>query len=79
MAKQFDVSKVHHIGIYPTIGIARVGNSQLEDEGQGWYIGPEIPGRFATPPGGFKDPKYMVKRQVRVARAKSHAAPQATT
>lgn len=59
----FDASKVHHIGIYPTIGIARVGNSTASEEGEGWYVGPEVPGRDDTPPGGFKDKDYRVKRQ----------------
>jgi hypothetical protein len=61
---QFDPSRIDHIGIYPTIGIARVGNSTKTKEGEGWYIGPEVPGRFDVPPGGFKDDSHGVKRQV---------------
>ncbi|UGX94277.1 LodA/GoxA family CTQ-dependent oxidase [Bradyrhizobium barranii subsp. barranii] len=36
--------------IHPAVGIARVGNSP-----NGYFIGPEIPGVFETPIGGFKD------------------------
>ena len=47
--------------IYPPIGIARVGNSVDEN---GWFYGPEVPGRFNEPKGGFKDAQGAVKRQV---------------
>jgi hypothetical protein len=47
------------VGIYPSIGIARVGNSK-----DGWFYGPEVPGRFDEPEGGFKDDQGAVKRQV---------------
>src|SRR5262245_5121506 len=36
--------------IHPAIGIARVGNSPDE-----FFIGPEIPGGFDPPSGGYKD------------------------
>src|SRR5215510_11334688 len=36
--------------IHPAIGIARVGNSPNE-----FFIGPEIPGVFDPPSGGYKD------------------------
>ncbi len=36
--------------IHPGIGIARVGNSQ-----EGFFIGPEIPGVYEPPLGGYKD------------------------
>lgn len=36
--------------IHPAVGIARVGNSP-----DGYFIGPEVPGLFETPVGGFKD------------------------
>lgn len=50
------------VRIYPPIGIARVGNSELED---GWFYGPEVPGHFEEPVGGFKDVHGAVKRQVK--------------
>ena len=49
------------VRIFPTIGIARVGNSV---DPTGWFYGPEVPGRFDVPPGGFKDAQGAVKRQV---------------
>jgi L-Lysine epsilon oxidase N-terminal len=51
----------HTVGIFPPIGIARVGNSELEN---GWFYGPEVPGNFKEPVGGFKDANGAVKRQV---------------
>jgi L-lysine epsilon oxidase-like protein len=45
--------------IHPAIGIARVGNSP-----DGYFLGPEIPGPYQQPPGGFKDSAGRVKRQV---------------
>jgi hypothetical protein len=54
--------KVASVRIFPTLGIARVGNSV---DPQGWFYGPEVPGHFDEPPGGFKDAKGAVKRQVR--------------
>jgi hypothetical protein len=53
-------SRISSVRIYPSIGIARVGNSVDKD---GWFYGPEVPGRFDTPTGGFKDPNGAVKRQ----------------
>ena len=53
---------LHNVNIYPPIGIARVGNSLLDD---GWFYGPENPGHFDEPEGGFKDKHGAVKRQVK--------------
>jgi len=50
-----------NVKIYPPIGIARVGNSDLDD---GWFYGPEVPGYFEEPKDGFKDKSGAVKRQV---------------
>lgn len=50
--------------IFPPIGIARVGNSVETD---GWFYGPEVPGRFDAPDGGFKDAHGAVKRQVQLS------------
>ena len=58
------IEKVASIGIYPPIGFARVGNSTEAEIGEGWYYGPEVPGRYDEPPGGFKDIHGAVKRQV---------------
>lgn len=47
-----------HYKIHPSIGIARVGTS---DE---FYVGPEIPGTFATPPDGkYRDAGKKLRRQ----------------
>lgn len=63
MAKAIDPSTIDHVGIFPRIGIARVGNSLESDYGKGWYYAPEVPGRFDEPPGGYKDTSGNVKRQ----------------
>jgi hypothetical protein len=55
---------LHDVGIYPPIGIARVGNSRLQALDHGWFYGPEVPGHFDEPKGGFKDQHGAVKRQV---------------
>jgi hypothetical protein len=44
--------------IHPAIGIARVGNSSTD-----YFLGPELPGRYPDPDGGFKDAAGRVKRQ----------------
>lgn len=46
------------VKIFPSIGIARLGNSPDE-----FFIGPEIPGDFTPPSGGYKDSSCRVKRQ----------------
>lgn len=58
---QATLARIHSVRIHPPIGIARVGNSTADD---GWFYGPEIPGRIDTPHGGFKDATGAVKRQV---------------
>jgi hypothetical protein len=59
--QDLDVRRIQTVRIYPPIGIARVGNSVDKD---GWFYGPEAPGRFDEPTGGFKDAQGAVKRQV---------------
>lgn len=45
--------------IFPSIGVARLGNSPDE-----WYVGPELPGVPAsTPDGHFKDGLCRIRRQ----------------
>ena len=44
-----DLTKVSTCKIHPAIGIARVGDHPTES-----FIGPEIPGRFDAPAGGYK-------------------------
>jgi hypothetical protein len=46
------------VKIYPSIGIARLGNSPTE-----FFIGPEIPGVRTPPAGGYKDAACRIKRQ----------------
>ena len=46
------------IKIFPSIGIARVGNSPDQ-----FFIGPEFPGTFQPPEGGYKDKQCRIKRQ----------------
>jgi L-Lysine epsilon oxidase N-terminal/L-lysine epsilon oxidase C-terminal domain len=45
------------IRIHPALGIARVGNSPDS------FVGPEVPGTFTPPAGGYKDSHCRVKRQ----------------
>jgi hypothetical protein len=44
--------------IYPSIGVARVGNSPAE-----WFIGPETPDPAPLPPGAYRDAHGRLKRQ----------------
>ncbi|MCE3289839.1 MAG: lodA 2, partial [Caulobacter sp.] len=44
--------------IFPPIGIARIGDSPDE-----WFIGPEIPGAYQRPEGGYKSADCKIKRQ----------------
>ena len=57
---------LHNVEIYPPIGIARVGNSRFDSLDHGWFYGPENPGHFDEPKGGFKDEHGAVKRQVKL-------------
>jgi hypothetical protein len=45
------------VRIHPALGIARVGNSP------DFFLGPEVPGVFDPPVGGYKDSHCRVKRQ----------------
>jgi len=44
--------------IYPSIGIARVGNSKKE-----WYLGPEVPDPLPLPLGSYRDDTGALKRE----------------
>ena len=46
------------VKIFPSIGIARLGNSPSE-----FFIGPEIPGVRPVPTGGYRDSACRIKRQ----------------
>jgi len=51
-------AEVASIGIYPAIGICRVGGSDM------FFYAPELPGRAPDPgPGGFKDGRRKIKKQ----------------
>lgn len=52
------MDSVAYCKIFPSIGIARVGDSPNE-----FFIGPESPLRVDAPPGGYKDSRGRVKRQ----------------
>ncbi|MEA1053233.1 CTQ-dependent glycine oxidase GoxA [Lamprobacter modestohalophilus] len=49
---------IARVGIYPAIGICRVGGSQK------WFLAPELPGVPPRPEGGFKDGTSKLKKQV---------------
>jgi hypothetical protein len=53
--------------IHPAIGIARVGDSP-----EGWFLGPEIPGHFDPPEGGYKED--VAEGNVLLPRVKRQAA-----
>jgi hypothetical protein len=53
-----DLKQVAYCKVFPSIGIARVGNSPTE-----FFVGPEQPGVVPDPPGGFRDAAGRVKRQ----------------
>src|ERR1700674_149884 len=57
-----DHATLHEIivkaAIYPSIGIARVGNSLTE-----WYVGPEVPDPLPLPPGSYRDSGGALKRE----------------
>src|SRR5258707_11973657 len=44
--------------IYPAIGIARVGNSESE-----YFLAPEVTDPLPEPPGSYRDPTGVLKRQ----------------
>lgn len=48
---------IDRVKIFPSIGIARLGNSPAH------FIGPEIPGDQTPPGGGYKDANCRIKRQ----------------
>lgn len=48
--RESDTDRIQTCRIHPAIGIARVGNSPDE-----FFVGPEIPGSFPRPNGGYKD------------------------
>ncbi|WP_366554284.1 CTQ-dependent glycine oxidase GoxA [Aquibaculum sediminis] len=51
-------AEIARIGIYPPIGICRVGGSDQ------WFLAPEVPGLPPQPEGGFKDGDQAIKKQV---------------
>ena len=51
-------SRIVSCGIFPGIGIARVGDSP-----DGYFVGPEVPGLVSIPEGGYKDGEGRIKRQ----------------
>ena len=52
------MSAIAYCKIFPSIGIARLGDSP-----DGFFIGPEAPGHPPDPQGGFKDGDGRIKRQ----------------
>ena len=44
--------------IYPSIGIARLGNSA-----DAWFVGPEVPDPAPLPPASYRDATGALKRQ----------------
>lgn len=53
-----DLAAITSVAIYPSIGIARVGNSPTD-----YFFGPEVPGPHPKDPGNFRDAQGRIKRQ----------------
>jgi hypothetical protein len=51
-------AKIARVGVYPSLGICRVGGSPK------WFLAPEVPGVPPRPEGGFKDGTDRIKKQV---------------
>src|ERR1700740_1907560 len=54
------MATLQKVQIFPSIGIARIGNSP------DWFVGPELPHRGTPPPppgGAHKDAQCRIKRQ----------------
>ncbi len=51
-------AKIASLGVFPPIGISRVGNSQE------WFYAPELPGMPPRVKGGLKDGEEQIKKQV---------------
>ena len=49
---------IDSVKIFPAIGVARLGNSPTV-----FFVGPEIPGDFSAPDGGYRDDRCRIKRQ----------------
>lgn len=56
-------SKIAYCKIFPAIGIARVGDSTLVNEDEGWFIGPEYETDERLETFSFKDSEGRIKRQ----------------
>ena len=50
-------AKIHRLGIYPAIGLCRVGGSEE------YFLAPEVPGLPPKPKDGFKDGTEKIKKQ----------------
>ena len=50
-------AEIVKLGIYPPMGICRVGNSEK------YFLAPEIPGLPALPEGDYKDGNALIKKQ----------------
>lgn len=59
-------AKIVKVGIYPPIGVCRVGSAKImSKDGQDQTVAaPEVPGIAPTPEGGFKVGKGSIKKQV---------------
>lgn len=58
-SKQVIDQEISYIGIYPPIGICRVGSASVEHA----FYSPEVPGFPPDPKGGFKDGSSKIKKQ----------------
>lgn len=57
-----DINQIAYCKIFPSIGIARVGNSLQNEIDEGWFIGPEMNDQ-TTKNFSYKDSEGRVKRQ----------------
>ncbi|MFM8593593.1 MAG: LodA/GoxA family CTQ-dependent oxidase, partial [Chloroflexota bacterium] len=57
LAEPIDAARIARVGVYPALGISRVGNS-LD-----WFLAPEVPGLPPVPDGSYKSGPNDIKKQ----------------
>ncbi len=53
-----DLGRIVRVAVHPSVGIARVGNSE-----DSFFFGPDLPGALPVAPDGFKDASGAIARQ----------------
>jgi hypothetical protein len=58
-----DLNSIVEARIHPAIGVARVGNAEPGENGDDYFVGPEVPYPVEAPKGGYRDAEGRLKRQ----------------